>query len=205
MTASTKKLTRGFTLIELLTALLILSLLSLMSFRGLGAVLDAREHVQQETEKWQHLAAFFTRFEQDVRMAAPRSVRSVSENKASEKTAAWLGNVETSDSTPLLAFSRFASVEGVDAPRRVGYTLNKQQDIELWLWPGLDVPPDVIPARYPVLHDVAAFELRYLNADLMWINRWPVSTNDNALPRALQLRIVLTSGEEIIRVLAVGT
>ena len=38
--------TRGFTLIEIMTALLVLSLLALMSYRGLGAVLDAREHVK---------------------------------------------------------------------------------------------------------------------------------------------------------------
>ena len=65
---------RGFTLIELLTALLILSLLALMSYRGLGAVLDAREHVRQETEKWRSVAAFFARFERDVQLAAPRPV-----------------------------------------------------------------------------------------------------------------------------------
>jgi general secretion pathway protein J len=42
----------GFTLIELLSALLILSLVAVMSFRGLAAVLDARDRVAQETEKW---------------------------------------------------------------------------------------------------------------------------------------------------------
>ncbi|MGP1676058.1 MAG: prepilin-type N-terminal cleavage/methylation domain-containing protein, partial [Burkholderiales bacterium] len=34
------KCARGFTLIELMSALLVLSLLALMSYRGLGAVLD---------------------------------------------------------------------------------------------------------------------------------------------------------------------
>lgn len=47
---------RGFTLIEVLTALLVLSLLALMSYRGLSAVLDAREHVRAETEKWRRVA-----------------------------------------------------------------------------------------------------------------------------------------------------
>ena len=66
----------GFTLIELMAALLVLSLLALMSYRGLGAVLDAREHVKGETDKWRHVAAFFGRFERDVELAAPRPVRS---------------------------------------------------------------------------------------------------------------------------------
>jgi len=76
---------RGFTLIELLVALLILSALALMSYRGLGAVLDARVHVTRETDKWRHVATFFARFERDVQLAAPRSVRGLS------GTAAWLG------------------------------------------------------------------------------------------------------------------
>ena len=70
MTAPCDAAARGFTLVELLTALLVLSLLALMSYRGLGAVLDAREHVKLETDKWRHVAAFFARFERDVELAA---------------------------------------------------------------------------------------------------------------------------------------
>ena len=65
---------RGFTLIELMSALLILSLLAMMSFRGLGAVLDARDQVRRETEKWKGVAAFFSRFQRDIQLSAPRPV-----------------------------------------------------------------------------------------------------------------------------------
>ena len=68
----------GFTLIELMSALLILSLLAVMSLRGLGAVLDARDQVRQETAKWKSVAAFFSRFQHDVQLSAPRAVRAVS-------------------------------------------------------------------------------------------------------------------------------
>src|SRR5512141_2978039 len=119
----------GFTLIELLTALLVLSLLALMSYRGLGAVLDAREHVKLETDKWRHVAAFFSRFERDVELAAPRPVRT-----PSGVAPAWLG--APPETAPLaLEFSRFASIEGVDTARRIGYRLNDKHEIELWLWP----------------------------------------------------------------------
>ena len=57
---------RGFTLIELLTALIILSLLALMSYRGLDAVLDSREYVKRETEKWRRVTLFLDRFGRDV-------------------------------------------------------------------------------------------------------------------------------------------
>jgi len=187
---------RGFTLIELLTALLILSLLALMSYRGLGAVLDTREHVRQETDKWRRVANFFARFEQDVQLAAPRPVRT-----ASGSAPAWLGRPDTMPG-PRLEASRFASAEGVDTPRRIAYGLNEKQEIELWLWPGLDVAPDALPARYPVLSGVTKFEFQYLNADLAWVGAWPTSPRDAAIPRAVRLRIVLASGEEIVRVFA---
>ena len=189
---------RGFTLIELLTALLILSLLALMSYRGLGAVLDARAHVSRETALWQRVAAFCARFEQDVQLAAPRPVHG-----ASGSAPAWLGRPPTSPG-PRLEFSRFASTEGVDAPRRVAYGLNEKQEIELWLWPGVEVAPDALPARYPVLRGVTKLEFQYLNADLVWVGAWPTPPRDAALPRAVRLRVVLASGEEIVRVFALN-
>lgn len=190
---------RGFTLIELMAGLLILSLLALLSFRGLGAVLDAREHVATESEKWRRIAAFFSRFEQDIHLAAPRPVRTVH-----GVAPAWLASDRAKDSgsEPMLAFSRFATAEGIDKPRRIAYTLNKQQEIELWLWAGLDAAPGALPSRYPVLKDVAQFECQYLNSELLWVSTWPVSAQDTPMPLAVRLRIVLASREEIVRVFA---
>ena len=185
---------RGFTLIEVMTALLVLSLLALMSYRGLGAVLDSREHVKLETDKWRHVAAFFARFERDVELAAPRPVR-----MADGIAPAWLGTPGATAETRL-QFSRFASTAGVDLARRVGYRLNDKQEIELWLWPGLDQAPDALPARYPVLAGVKSFELQYLGPSLVWVDAWPTSSGDQPIPRAVRLRIVLASNDEIVRV-----
>jgi general secretion pathway protein J len=183
---------RGFTLIELLCALLILSLLAMMSFRGLGAVLDARDQVRQETEKWRRVAAFFARFQRDVQLSAPRPVRA-----ASGVAPAWRGQAGSG-----LEFSRFASAEGLDSARRVAYRLNDNHEIEISLWPGLDLAPDAQPARYAVLSAVAQFELQYLDSELAWVDAWPRSERDPPLPRAVRLRIVLASGEELVRVFA---
>jgi general secretion pathway protein J len=190
---------RGFTLIEVLAALLILSALALMSYRGLATVLDAREHVALETEKWRRVAAFIARFERDVQMAAPRQVRS-----ASGSAPAWLGRPDGTPG-PRLEISRFASAEGVDTPRRIAYGLNERQEIELWLWSGLDVAPAATPARHAVLTGTAAFELQYLDADLAWADAWPTSPRDPEIPRAVRLRIGLASGEEIVRVIALNS
>ena len=188
------KAARGFTLIEIMAALLVLSLLALMSYRGLGAVLDAREHVKLETDKWRHVAAFFGRFERDVELAAPRPVRT-----PDGVAPAWLGATSPSTQSSV-EFSRFASTDGIDTARRIGYRLNDKNEIELWLWPGLDVAPDTQPARYPVLAGVKTFELQYLNAALAWVSVWPAAPSDAPLPRAVRLRIVLASNEEIVRV-----
>lgn len=182
----------GFTLIELLSALLILSLLAVMSFRGLGAVLDARDQVRQETEKWRSVAAFLSRFQRDVQLSAPRAVRA-----ASGSEPAWRGQAGSG-----AEFSRFASAEGIDSARRVAYRLNENHEIELLLWPGLDVAPNTQPARYAVLSAVAQFELQYLDTGLAWVDAWPRSERDPPLPSAVRLRVVLDSGEELVRVFA---
>ncbi len=196
MTRRCRNCGRGFTLIEVLTALLVLSLLALMSYRGLGAVLDAREHVRAETDKWRAVAAFFARFERDVELASPRPVRF-----GTGVAPAWSGGL-VSESEARLEFSRFASADGVDTARRIGYRLNEKQEIELWVWPGLDVAPDTVPARYAVLAGVKVFELKYMNSARTWIDTWPVSLGDSPMPRAVRVRLVLASDEEIIRIFA---
>ena len=185
---------RGFTLVEILVALLMLSLLALMSYRGLGAVLDAREHIRQDSAKWERIALFFVRFQRDVELAAPRPVRF-----GASVAPAWVGG-RNETAQARLEFSRFASNEDIDTAHRIGYLLNDKGEIELLLWPGLDVDPDTVPKHYPVLVGVKIFELQYMNAALAWVDAWPSAPNDLPIPRAVRLRIVLSSDEEIVRV-----
>lgn len=194
---------QGFTLIELLTAMLILSLLALMSYGGLGAVLDSREHVGRETGKWRDVSAFFARFERDLNLASPRSSR-IGSGLAVSSSPAWLGQSGGPGSSRV-EFNRFAAAEGVDTGRRIAYQLNDNREIELLLWPGLDVAQDNAPARYAVLSGVRRLELRYLDHGLAWVSAWPVSGNDTAIPLAVQLRLVLATGEEIVRTFATGS
>lgn len=193
---------RGFTLIELLVALIVLSLLALISFRGLDAVLDSREYVKRETEKWRRVTLFLARFERDVRLAAPRPARS-----GSEAIPAWQGTPGVASMEvllPYLEFSRFGSVESETA-RRVAYRLNDKQEIELWLWPNLDPGPGARPVRYPLLKGVKKLELQYLNAERVWMDTWPDIVGSpvsaiSSLPQAVRLRMALASGEEIVRI-----
>jgi len=83
--------------------------------------------------------------------------------------------------------------------------LNRKHQIELWLWPGLDLPANVLPARYTVLRGVTAFDLQYLDADRVWVSVWPTSPGDAAIPRAVRVRVVLASGEQVVRVFALNS
>lgn len=194
---------RGFTLIELLTALIILSLLALMSYRGLDAVLESREYVKRETEKWRRVTLFLDRFGRDVRLAAPRPIRA-----GPETVPALHGKPNLTPEgkmSPYLEFSRFGWDYQEEAAQRVAYRLNHKQEIELWLWPGLDIGPNVSPARYTVLTGVRKLDLEYLSDGRVWVNTWPemdtsLAPGASSIPLAVRLRMVLASGEEILRI-----
>lgn len=187
---------KGFTLVEMLAALLILAMLALLSHRGLTSVLDARNHVQRETDKWQRVATFLERFERDLMLAYPRPVRS-----GTGSVAPFRGQPALSPG-PQIEFSRLASANDIDVARRLAYRLNEQGQIELWIWPTLDNVPDQSPARYPVLGEVARFDVQYLDPALNWQDTWSGSDAASAVPRAIRVRLVLASGEDITRVFA---
>lgn len=194
MAKKLKKQQIGFTLVEVLIALLILSAMALMSYRGLNTVLDTRDHVAMEEKKWKTLSSFFVRFQSDVQLAAPYMLQTGKGN-----ATAWRGK-SYPIVDPQLEFSRFSATEGSDTIRRIAYRLNEKQEIELWIWPDLDLAPDALPTRYSVLRDVRIFELQYLTPNLSWVDHWPISTINTSTPEAVQLHIVLDSGENIVRI-----
>ena len=198
MNAGRSRASRGFTLIELLAALLVLSLLALMAYRGLGVVMASRDRIQAESLQWRHVASFFTRFQRDVQLAAPRRVRG-----PSASSPAWLGRPDAVQA-PLLEFTRFAGTGEADAPYRVGYGINGTGQIEWWVWPALDRTADTLPTRYAVLDGVKRFRLQYLGPAHTWNSAWPMAPSDPALPLAVRLEVMLGSGETVVRIFAVA-
>ncbi len=179
----------GFTLIEVLTALVIMSLLALMSYRGLSSVIDARDHVAQESDKWRHVASFFARFESDVELAMP--VAAATDGDA----PVWIGQPGSG-----LSFSRFAAGDDMGGARRLAYRLNAKREIELWLWPATNTT--AAAARYPLLDGVNGLDIAYMGDDAAWIDTWPKAEGSRALPRAVRVTITLATGEQIMRVFA---
>jgi len=192
---------RGFTLIELLVALVILALLSVAGYRGLDAVLQTREHLAQETRKWQHLAFFFSRLEQDVAQAIHRPVQD--QNGLTQPE--WIGRaVVVADDEAQLAFTRAGTPgesEKMLAPQRIGYRL-QQGTIIMLRWPYPDQAPRSEPVRYPLLEEVSEFHLRYLDLNGNWLEQWPPGGQIGTLPMGLEVALKLVSGEQITRVFA---
>lgn len=192
---------RGFTLIELLVALLILTLLSTASYRGLNAVLGAREQVAAETRKWQHLSNFFARMEQDIAQAIARPVR----DGDTHFRPAWSGhNIIAGEDDAQLTFTRAGIPDqGAEmlAPQRIAYRLD-QGSIVMLHWSALDPAPRARPLRYPLLTGVDKFELRYLDRYRNWQAQWPPAGMENQLPVAAEVALTLVSGERIVRTFA---
>ena len=66
---------KGFTLIEVIIALSIFAVLSVMGYKGLSSLIQTKERVDVEDNKWQQLILFFDRFELDVKQSVNRPIR----------------------------------------------------------------------------------------------------------------------------------
>lgn len=199
-----RKSSRGFTLIEVLIALTIFAIMSALAYRGLTAILDARDHVAQENHKWREISIFFARLEADLVNAVARDIR----NSNNLTEAAFIGNATfAKENEGQLMFTRMGlpgAVGTLAAPQRFGYRL-KQGTVEELVWPVLDQGQRTVPAIYPLLAGVSTMQLRYLDAANQWRDSWPSlvasGTPPEPLPKAMEVALTLDSGETITRLL----
>jgi general secretion pathway protein J len=191
---------RGFTLLELLAAIAVLAVLGALGFRGLSSVLEAESRLQVETRRWNDLALLFAQVGEDMMMAVERPVRG-----SAGRTSPALSLQEPTDSIqPHLVVTRLGIGEGSaaqSAPRRVGYRL-REGKLEYLVWPSPDAAPGVAPAAHVALEHVASVQWQALDADGRWVNAWPAGGAANALPRAISVRVALTGGDEVTRILS---
>jgi general secretion pathway protein J len=189
----------GFTLIELLVALFVFALLAVTAYRGLNAVTQTRAHIDQETRKWQALERFFARLDGETAQVLDRPVRTANGAEA----PAWMGTPSAAGSREdaQLAFTRSGGFDADGAPlppQRIGYRL-RQNKLELLRWTALDSAPYNVPAVDTVLEGVNEFNVRHLSNSLTWEKQWPASVANNALPKGVEVELVLKSGEKLTR------
>lgn len=165
---------RGFTLIELLVAMSLLAILAVLSMRGLVAVADGQQRIEEERRRWDAIAALFERLGDDIGQAWARSEIGAD----GRRLPAW-------QATPALSQIGFLRA-GPSQPGHSGWRL-RDGNIEFltgeheWL---------------PVLDRVARLEWRYLGSDGVWRADW---VNAESLPRAVMIGLELDDGTRLER------
>lgn len=190
---------RGFTLIELLVALFVFAILAVTAYRGLNTVTQTRAHLDQETRKWQALERFFARLDGETAQVLQRPVRTANGMEA----PAWVGSPSATGNVEdvQLAFTHNGGFDTEGAPlppQRIGYRLRKDK-LELLRWTALDSAPYNAPSVDTVLDGVREFNVRHLNSHLAWESQWPPRVADAALPKGVEVELVLKSGERLTR------
>ncbi|MDD4962642.1 MAG: type II secretion system minor pseudopilin GspJ [Gallionella sp.] len=188
--------TRGFTLLEVLVALAIFALVSVMAFRGLTMMLDTRERVTQQGQKWQDLSRLYVRLQQDLSRVVNRPIR----NSWGTEVAALVGEPNpVGDDDALLSFTRMglAGQTGrLQGLQRFGYRLRGNK-VEMLSWTSLDQAPRVRPMVDEVLSGAASLKANYLDMTGTWHDRWPMTNQQPVPPVAVKLNLVLLTGEHI--------
>lgn len=196
---------RAFTLIEVLAALAIFAIMAVMSYRALASVLDSRERLETEAQKWRNLSIFFMRLEQDVGATLNRPVRSVDDIF---QPALSISPDSRADAALALTRSGYVGADGMlAAPQRIGYRL-KDNTLELMTWPHLDMPPRGTATTYSALERVQTFSVRAMDVNGSWQQRWPVPGSAaqgggaGALPTGIEVSVTLEGGETFTRIFA---
>ena len=194
---------RGFTLIEVLIALALFALVSGVAYRGLSAVLDARQRLAAETLKWRNLNTAFALMGQAVANSVDRSVLDA-DNRLTASFMGWdlprQGDRQGDHLLFELTRTGFPGRSGalVDL-QRVGFALNDGR-LEQFLWPVLDRAPRSRPGRTTLLDAVQEAEVRFLDHEGAWHPTWPRRDHNEPLPAAVGLSLRLTSGEQLARI-----
>ena len=190
----------GFTLIEILAALLVFALLAGFGYRGLGAVLDAGERVTAETGKWRDLGLAFEHMRLSFAQVADRSIR---DRNDADTPAFQAVSATRNASEPLVAFTRmgYAGHEGAAADQqRIGFRLREDR-LELLAWPVLDQAPHTEPLSVTLLAGVRDVSFAYLHKG-KWHAAWPIAESSAQHPAAVQVTLLLASGDRFQRVFA---
>lgn len=206
------------TLLELLVAVALLAIITSMAYRGLDSLMRSSDRLLAERQRWQAIALFFARFDNDVRQPVARPIRTgplsappqpgLLPTTVSDPSLlpAWRARplpalpADAGSDASLLEFTRKSPTGRNEL--RLAYRLRDSQ-IELLLWPALDRLPDTRPEIYPLLDGVRTLQLRYLDTTGNWQDSWPpVGLANDSLPRAIELELTLQDGTRLRRFFA---
>lgn len=198
----------------MLIAIAIFGIMSAVTYRALGAVLETRERVTEEYRRWRDVARAVAWLERDFEAIRARPVRDGSDRLAAPLIGA---QVSPPSGELAIAFSRAgdSTASGSAAvPSRVGYRVHDGA-LERLVWTGFDRAPRSVPTATAILSGVAGLGLRYRDAAGQWQAVWPRTAAtgaasshvmrpgsvDATLPVAVEVTIRLGNGARIARLI----
>jgi general secretion pathway protein J len=193
-----KRQVLGFTLVEMLVALAVFSILSIMAYRALDAVLalDERSSNNLVSDSAKHRAMAIML--QDFLHIRPRVVRDERNDyqRAYETTEEYAVRF-TRGGLPMLA-SMPAGMQ------RIAYAVNDDNELLRWVWPQLDSTSDVEPISRVLVAGVEKFVVEQLDDNNVYVNAWPPINEDvrmNGLPKMIRLRLKFEDGDQLERLI----
>jgi general secretion pathway protein J len=190
----------GFTLLELLVAVTVLSLVSLIAWRGLDSLVHTRERLKPEAEGVRELLVAFGQIERDLAQAVSTAVVPLA-----------AAPVRVRSGTPAgFEIVRFAPVTAgsPSAVQLVIYEVRQGTLVRLSSAPmtSLDAPPATELVVTSLLADVQALQVRVWQPGRGWTPPEAASpANPRSAPPGLELIVERTDGRQYRRVLLVGT
>jgi general secretion pathway protein J len=150
---------RGFTLIELLVAMSITAILMVIAYGGLGALSKQADHSRDSLKRLRQVQLAMDIMSRDFQQLEPRPVR---DGLGGTLPALLAGP----DNIPPIQFTRggwsnpLGSVRSTE--ERVAYSLEDGKLMRSW-WPELDGQAQIVPAKEPLLDEVASIKIQYMD------------------------------------------
>jgi general secretion pathway protein J len=190
----------GFTLIELMVAVMIFSIISIISYKTLSSLVATKEVVENAQNKWGGISKTINQMSTYCNRALPLTVL----DQGGGTLPAVLGKNKLStnyDSQLEMTTSGFIGdlQYGSSPPKRVGFRYINGK-LFLVIWPVLNRVETSKPELILLSNDLSDFRVSFLYPDRQWYDDWPRSTSDYAkLPAAIKIDMKLKSGETIMR------
>ena len=191
---------RGFTLIEILVALVIFSVLSVLTIEGLSALVSYSERSRSAYQLQNDLHRSSAILMQDLLHLRPRPIR---DRLGGSKRA-----YDTRDADYAVEFTRggLPSFGGnnLGGLQRVAYSVSADKELLRWSWPTLDAFSSEQPRSQVLMTEVEAITFYQLNAQNDFEENWPPLNQTVAideLPRMIRVEIELLGGAKIERLI----
>jgi general secretion pathway protein J len=197
-----KRLTNpfGFTLIEVLVALVVFSVLSVLGYQGLAAVLDYEQRSRTAYEEQMQLHRATSILLQDFIHLRPRPTR----DRLGGRNRAY----QTTDPDYEVSFVRggLPSVPGSSfgGMQRIAYSVSDEDELLRWVWPVLEAFTEAEPESSVLMGSVESFEVFQLNAANEFEENWPPlneTLREEVLPRMIRLEITMLNGATVERLI----